>query len=310
MFHDPEIFRAVLDSLPIGVYVVDRDLKIVFWNRGAEKISGYLAQDVLGRYCREKLLVDLDESNPVACGEACQLTDSMHEGRPREAEVILRHRSGHRIPVYVRAVPLRDSDNKITGAAETFEETRRMSWQDRFRKDPEFEGKMDRVTGLPDTETMNEMLQQSCAEAVEEQLPLCVLLVEVDGLKKFQSEHGKEAAETELQVVGHTLSNALRPTDVVGCWGEHRFMAIVKNCEEQVLQRVGERVRKMESFSEVEWWGDKLTFTVSIGGAGLRPGDPVEPLLERAEQALGRSVDAGGNRATVISADEFMNTKG
>jgi diguanylate cyclase (GGDEF)-like protein/PAS domain S-box-containing protein len=309
MFHDPEIFKSVLDSLPHGVYMVDRDLKIVCWNRGAEKISGYLAQDMLGRRCREKLLVDLDESNPVACGEACQLTDSMREGRPREAEVFLRHRSGHRIPVYVRAVPLRDSNNRIVGAAETFEETRRMPWQER-RKSPEPEGKLDAATGVPDAETMHSWLQQSYAEAAEHHLPLSVLLVEVDGLKAFQSEHGKEATETELGVVAHTLSNTLRPTDVVGCWGENRFLAIVKNCEEHVLRRVGERVRKMESFSEVEWWGDKLTFTVSIGGAGLTTGEPVEMLLERAEQALKRSLDEGGNRVTVLSENEFVNTKG
>jgi len=44
MMQDPEIFRTVLESLPIGVYMVDRDLKVIFWNRGAERISGYLAR--------------------------------------------------------------------------------------------------------------------------------------------------------------------------------------------------------------------------------------------------------------------------
>src|SRR5258708_17386927 len=95
MLQDPEIFRAVLESLPIGVYMVDRYLKVIFWNRGAEKISGYLAQDVIGRHCREKLLVDLDENNPGACGEASQLTDTFRDGPPKDTNLFLRH---HPVP--------------------------------------------------------------------------------------------------------------------------------------------------------------------------------------------------------------------
>jgi PAS domain S-box-containing protein len=41
---NPRGFEAVVDSLEAGVYVVDRDRKIVYWNHGAERISGYLRQ--------------------------------------------------------------------------------------------------------------------------------------------------------------------------------------------------------------------------------------------------------------------------
>jgi len=46
----------------------------------------------------------------------------MRDGQPREAAVYLRHRAGHRVPVYVRAIPLRDPVGAIVGAAEIFEE--------------------------------------------------------------------------------------------------------------------------------------------------------------------------------------------
>jgi len=44
---DPSIFRSVLDSLQTGVYLVGRDGKIVFWNDGAERITGYRRHEVL-----------------------------------------------------------------------------------------------------------------------------------------------------------------------------------------------------------------------------------------------------------------------
>ena len=59
---DPRVFEAVVDSLETGVYLVDHDRKIVYWNRGAERISGYKRHDVTGRYCRDDLLVHCDEN--------------------------------------------------------------------------------------------------------------------------------------------------------------------------------------------------------------------------------------------------------
>ena len=53
---NPEIFRSILETLPTGVYLVDRDRKILFWNRAAENVTGYLRQDVVGHFLREHLL--------------------------------------------------------------------------------------------------------------------------------------------------------------------------------------------------------------------------------------------------------------
>jgi PAS domain S-box-containing protein/diguanylate cyclase (GGDEF)-like protein len=309
MFQDSDIFKAALDNLPVGVYMVDTELRIVFWSRGAERISGYLAQDMLGRHCREKLLVDLDENNPVACGEACQLTDSMRNGQAYEADVLLRHRAGHRIPVHIRAAALRNSHDKIVGATECFEESRFSAVRDRHGKGIETSGGIDAATGLLDTATTHLRLQASLTEFNERNLHFCVLMAEVDGLSKFQQVHGKEAVVAACVVVGHTLSNALRPNDVVGCWDEHRFLAVVTNCERSMLKRVGERVRKMESHSEVEWWGDELPVSVSIGGTAAVPGDDLDTLVERAQAALRRSVNEGGNRVTVFPEDEIGGLK-
>ncbi|HEY3768551.1 MAG TPA: PAS domain-containing protein [Candidatus Angelobacter sp.] len=301
MFQDPEIFKAALDNLPVGVYMVDTNRRIVFWSHGAELISGYLAQEVLGRECREKFLIDLDESNPIACGQACQLTDSMCDGKTREADVLLRHRAGHRIPVHVRAIPLRNNQNKIVGATECFEESRYPA-NDERRGRPESPGCTDKATGLPDTSTMTLRLQECFAEFENHRLPFCVLMAEVDQLPKFH-KHGKDAVDAARAVVAQTLSNALRPGDIVGCWHEDRFLAIIKNCDRSVLKKVGERVRKMESYSEVEWWGDELPVSVSIGGTVVAEGDQVKLLLERAQAALNCSSKEGGNRVMIFPED-------
>jgi PAS domain S-box-containing protein/diguanylate cyclase (GGDEF)-like protein len=309
MFHNPEIYKTALDNLPLGVYMVDAEMRIVFWSQGAERISGYLAQDVLGRHCREKLLVDLDESNPVACGGVCQLKESMRDGKFHEAHVLLRHREGHLIPVHARATPLRNDSNKVIGATECFEERRFNIAPDRREKQKNPAGGIDAPTGLLDIATTRLRVQESVAEFIEHHLPFCILIAEIDGLAGFKSIHGKDAVEAARIVVGHTLSNALRPTDVVGSWDENRFLAIVKDCNSAAAKSVAERVRKIESYSEVEWWGDELAITVSIGGTVVRHEDKVDSLVGRAQAALCQSVKQGGNRVAVFPEDQIGGSK-
>src|SRR5215470_6023015 len=99
-----EAYRAILESLPTGVYLVDRDRRIVFWNDGCERITGYLRHEVIGRCCGQ-LLMHCDTRIDLMCGSVCPLSATMFDGRPRESHVFLRHRNGQRVPVLVRAVP-------------------------------------------------------------------------------------------------------------------------------------------------------------------------------------------------------------
>ena len=117
---EPESYRSILESLPNGVYVVDRERRILLWNDGAEQITGYLRQEVIGRCCQDDLLMHCDERNTVLCGDGCPLLGTMHDGSPQETEVFLRHKSGESVPVRERAVPLRDADGVIVGADRSF----------------------------------------------------------------------------------------------------------------------------------------------------------------------------------------------
>jgi len=57
---DFDFFRSILEDLHLAVYLVNREGKIVFWNDGAERITGYLRQDVIGRIDNDNLLGETD----------------------------------------------------------------------------------------------------------------------------------------------------------------------------------------------------------------------------------------------------------
>ena len=105
---DPEIFRTVLDALQTGVSVADRNGKILFWNQGAERLTGHKRHEVVGRSCRDNILLQCDDQGCIACGGTCPITSTLHEGKPQEAKMQLRHKEGYPVHVLMRAAPLRD----------------------------------------------------------------------------------------------------------------------------------------------------------------------------------------------------------
>ncbi len=280
-----EIFRAVLEALPTGVYFVDRNKKIAFWNDGAERITGYLRQDVVGRACRDDILVQGTENGSVVCAPTCPVADTIHDGQPRNTMVYIRHRAGHRILVQVRTVPIRDGRGVIIGAAESFDELR-MRTQNRRQGDRMIEACIDETTDVPNHESLQSTLEEMLASLTEQQQPCGLLLVRVDQLNEFKLAHGPDAADTMLRAVAQTLKNSLRGTDIVGRWDKETLLAILPECMPSPVEELSKRVQRIAGSVSIEWWGDQLSPTVSVAGATAQKGDSISTLMARAEECL------------------------
>jgi diguanylate cyclase (GGDEF)-like protein/PAS domain S-box-containing protein len=303
-FEQPEIFRNVLESLQTGVYFVDRDQKILFWNEGAEKITGYLRHEVVGSFCRENLIARGDGSRNVLSDAAEALTSVLRDGKPTMAEVSLRHKAGHRIFVRLRAVPIRNGHGTIIGAAESFEESLSSSDWDRRQSKLLDYGCLDPVTGVLTQGVILTHLRENLVTFFEHLMPFSILRVEVDGMDRLRASYGLAVVTPVLRVAAQTMENSLRPTDFLGRLGDNQFLAILTECGLSEIRKTADRVRKMVNSSEVEWWGDRWTVTASFGATTVKAGDSPESILERTESALGESLAAGGNCVTVNAMGE------
>jgi|SRR5882724_1954561 len=296
---DPEVLRAVLDSLPMGVYLVDRHGKILLWNAGAERITGHLRQDILGRSAQEKFLGYSDGQDQEVHGEAAPLSMAIREGKPSGAVVSLRHKQGHRVSVRLFAAPIRDSHGSVIGAAESFQETANAAtWIERQSKLAQY-GCIDDLSGVLNHETLQLRLRETLVMFAEKPVPFSLLCISIDHFDEFKQRHGPGIVAPILGVVGLTLENSLRPTDFVGRWKDNEFLAILTECSAEGLAASAERLRRMLSEAEVIWWGDPLKITGSLGGTAARPGDHLEAIVMRVESALQESTKGGGNRVTV-----------
>ncbi len=120
----------VLDCLFDGVYIVDRKRRILFWNKGAEKITGYSADEVAGRRCSDNILNHIDAGGNLLCRGACPLLKAIRTGQEVEEKVYPLHKDGRRFPTLTHIAPIRDEEGTIIAAIEIF---RDISIEENFR---------------------------------------------------------------------------------------------------------------------------------------------------------------------------------
>jgi len=297
MIDDPEIYRTVLQRLSVGVYFVDRGQHIVFWNHGAEEITGYLSQHVLGHHLAENFLEHVNHENLRLEGDDLPLIAALRHGKEVEERATIRHKEGYPVKVRIRAVPLRDEFGKLMGAAEFIEPAEPVLWEDERKDVLAIHGCMDRSTGALTREYTETQLREQVETFERHQIPFSVLVMQLDRLDDLKAKHGSGALTAVLRVTARTLLNGLRSPDVLGRWTETEYLILAAECGETEAPRVAERLRKTVGGAETHWWGDRLKVTLSAGVAAVKPGDSAATIVERAETALRRAIADCGNRS-------------
>lgn len=227
MTENSEFYKSLLDNMYDGVYFVDRDRRITYWNHGAEQITGYESKIVLGHSCSENILNHVTADGVMLCQNGCPLAASIKDGKSREAEVFLHHAKGNRVPVHVRVTPIKDEYGNIVGAVETF--SRNSSSDKALTELADLRSKVDKdeLTGLRNRAYTERRLQGLMAELNGDQPTAGVLFVDIDHFKMVNDEYGHEIGDQALIMVARTIRENLRDGDVVGRWGGDEFLIIV-----------------------------------------------------------------------------------
>jgi diguanylate cyclase (GGDEF)-like protein/PAS domain S-box-containing protein len=295
MPHNQNFFRKLLDNLYDGVYFVDRERVITYWNRGAERISGFTSDKVKGLSCKDNILCHMDDRGHILCLEGCPLAATMEDGKERQAEVYMHHRDGHRVPVSVRAAPIYDKNGRISGAVEIFSDNTTRSAD--LQKIEELQQMvfLDLLTSLANRRFLYMTLQSRLEEMRRYGWVFGVLFFDVDHFKNVNDRFGHEIGDEVLKMVAKTLSSCSRVFDTVGRWGGEEFIAIIINISKDDIPGIAERYRQVIEHSGLSMEEGLLQVTVSIGATRSRPEDTVESLIKRADELMYKSNLAGRN---------------
>jgi len=121
--------RDIIDSLSEGVYVCDLDRRITYWNKSAERITGWTAKDVIGRQCFDNVLCHIDKDGHRLCGEEyCPLHRSMVTGTGSRTSLLVfaQGKDGKRVPMQVSVAPMHNAKGQVVGGVETFRDASEM----------------------------------------------------------------------------------------------------------------------------------------------------------------------------------------
>jgi len=296
---EDQFHKNLIDNLYDGVYFVDINRLITYWNKGAERITGYRAQDIIGQYCHANILDHVTDCGEHLCAEGCPLMATIKDGEPRESEVHLRHAEGHRVSVLVRTSPMYDSQNRIIGAVEVFSNNQSLFKMKRRVDELEKAVFRDVLTGMGNRKLLEIKINTAIQEYHLHQIPFGLLFIDIDHFKAINDTYGHLEGDRVLKNVAKSLAGHLRNTDMYGRWGGEEFIAILYDVDLKSLSSIAEKLNAMIASSSITCNEEKIFVTTSIGGALVQETDTMNSIIERADQRMYQSKQNGRNRVTL-----------
>jgi diguanylate cyclase (GGDEF)-like protein/PAS domain S-box-containing protein len=290
-----QFLDQLLEEVDEGVYFTDRQRTITFWNKSAERISGYSKDDVLGKKCAANILIHIDQQGQALCTGFCPLARTIVDRQRRQADVFLHHKDGHRIPVQVRVFPILDEGQRVIGAAELFIDSSQRLGLDAQVQELQAMAMIDHLTGIANRRITESVLQSRLEELKRFNWPCAVIYFDIDDFKALNDRHSHLVGDKALVMTARSLQANVRSIDHVGRWGGEEFIVILRNATMETLTRIAEKLRLLVERSVFWENGEAITVTLSGGATLARPHDTVQSLVERADLLMYQSKRAGKN---------------
>lgn len=292
--------RVVIESMTDGVYIVDRDRRITYWNKAAEKITGFTHDEVVGSLCRDNILNHVDPHGSKLCsGNLCPLLIAMLTGIGQSADVFLHHKDGHRIPITVKAIPVRDAAGEIVGAIEVFSDNFEKVSMQQTIEELRQASLIDALTEIGNRRFIEEKLDVQMYMFQRYKTPVGAVMIDVDKFKNINDTFGHDIGDKVLKMVAGTLAGNVRTSDFVGRWGGEEFLILMPMMAPEHLDALAEKMRMLVAESFVVINGKLVSVTISIGGGMMIDGDDKATFLKRLDERLYAAKNAGRNRAVV-----------
>lgn len=316
-----EMLEAALNLMDGGVAILDEQSKVVFWNKAAADLTGYAAEDVMCRLCpddlyrvdevhRSRVGMTAGAYRPCAqtraeIGVEPEGTRHSHRSWRLDADVpdgsddllesptlvAMGHKLGHSVPGMLRKVLLRNPYGVSAGVALLFYPVE--------QADALPHGESGDGPGIERSQAdMEDRLDAAHHLWMSSRMPFGLLWVTVDQAPCLRKTHGRDACEAMLRTVEQTLLRQMKPSEVIGRWGNNEFLVLA---HERTAELLGEHARRLAGLArtaDFRWWGDRVGLTVSIGVSYATEGESLQSVLIRARQAMQTSSYAGGNQVT------------
>jgi diguanylate cyclase (GGDEF)-like protein/PAS domain S-box-containing protein len=294
----------LMQKLPHGVIVLDRQDRILESNPAAQKIIGASSRKLTGREV-QKVIPSWEEWQPLLREKKgiAIVPSPFHPEATLEIQLWTMPGAPGKTSAHV--ILVRDVTNQIRLEADykrsvsllqdqsTEIETMRASIQEQAVRDP--------VTNLYNRCYLSETLARELARAARAKYPVSLMRISIDQFQEINKTYGYKAGVEALKIMGSLLSRHIRKGDVASRYGSEEFVVMMSGAPIAVTGARAELLRKAFQESILTFLGSLIHTTFSCGvAASPKDGTTPEELLQATANALEKSKSAGGNRVTVL----------
>ena len=300
----------ILQTIDVGLVVIDRHYQVQLWNGFMENHSGHLASHIRGHSLLEQF-PDLPEGwLRRKVEEVFALRSpvfSSWEQRPRLFDFVsTRPFTGHSLLMYqnITLMPLLSRTGNcdhiciiiydVTDAA-----IGKLGLQ-QANQQLKALSITDRLTTLYNRGHWEECLRLEYQRFQRTNSPVTLMMFDIDFFKKINDTYGHPAGDAVLRCVATTLKQELRGTDIAGRYGGEEFGVLLLDTDGATAYAVAERLRQVISNLVIEYEEQRISLTISLGLANLnRHTASAADWLIAADNALYHSKHNGRNQVTV-----------
>lgn len=287
-----DIAHITLDAIGDGVLVVDMDGRVIYLNKVAEQLTGWVSEDALGRKVEDIFYVINGETRDRATSPSQR---AISEGKIVELALgsVLIRRDGTDMAIEDSAAPIRNHEDQIAGAVVVFHDARQSGT---VMQEMNHRAQHDFLTGLPNRLLMAERLTHAIGMAKRRHKQIALLFLDLDDFKKINDTLGHAVGDQLLRELADDIVNCVRFTDTVSRHGGDEFVILLTEIEEkQDAAQIAEKVlAKFALPHEID--GHTLTVSPSIG-ISVYPenGDDAKTLLHNSDAAMYLAKEGGRN---------------
>ncbi|MBN2398001.1 MAG: sensor domain-containing diguanylate cyclase [Deltaproteobacteria bacterium] len=310
---EKQMLHEVFESSPIPTFVINRDHRVIYWNRALEAMSGITAREVIGS--RDHWKAFYLEPRPTI---ADLIVDGRHNeilrwyhGKYNRSKLVedayevtdfftILEGSGRWLRFTASA--LKDAQGSVTGAVETLEDITDRKLAEEALRESEARYRTlsvtDSLTELYNSRHFYDQLQLEIERAERYGHPLSLLLLDIDNFKQFNDTYGHLEGDEVLIRLGDVIRRCLRKTDSAYRFGGEEFTVILPETAGGAATVLAERIR--EDFADEDFHPvdspETVHETVSIGVAQYRPREGLRPFIRRADFNMYGAKEEGKNR--------------
>jgi len=218
--------RQMMESMPFGLFLADKDGNITMTNDELDRIFGYERGALVGLPVETLIPERLHEGHVRFRNAFIKVPQSRRMGAGRELSAV--RSNGLEFPAEIALTPLND-DGKIRLLCVVSDVSRRKQLENTLRRQSLY----DSLTDLPNRSLFLDRLEQACINYARHKVGFAVLMIDLNRFKEVNDSLGHPVGDIVLNEVGHRFESVLRKSDSIARLGGDEFAAVLHNIDER-----------------------------------------------------------------------------